>query len=108
MSSTCYAVIATLPDETIAQEYIQWLEDGHVDQVIDHGAHSGMIVRLERNPEEGDPPGSVRVMTQYIFSTRQVFDHYVQSAAPALRAEGLARFGPSRGVRMQRLVGTVL
>lgn len=108
MAKVLYAVVATLPDAAVAEEYIHWLEDGHIDQVIKGGAHSGMIVRLERGAGDGLPPEAVQVMTQYVFSTRELFDHYVVEAAPALRADGLKRFGPERGVRMQRMVGEIL
>jgi hypothetical protein len=95
-------VAATLPDDETAGEYIAWLKDGHVDAVIRGGAHSAMIVRLE-------PAGSSpRIMTQYIFPTRQLFDRYVAEFAPALRADGLTRFPPDRGIKFERNIGEVL
>ncbi len=103
MSTICYVVVATLPSMAIADEYVAWLEDGHVDLVIKGGAHSAMIVRLEP-----DGTGEPRVMTQYVFATREVFDQYVAVHAPALRADGLKRFSPERGVRMERMIGTVV
>lgn len=98
-----YQVTATLPDARTAAEYVAWLEDGHVDQVVTRGgAHSAMIVRLD------DAPGArPRVMTQYVFSTRALFDRYVQDFAPALRADGVRRFG-DRGVAFERVVGEVV
>lgn len=102
MSAIAYTVIATLPDESTAREYIAWLEDGHVDEVLRAGAHSGMIVRVE------DPPRPIRVETRYIFSTRGRFEEYLRAAAPALRAEGLRRFPPERGVTFERRVGVVV
>lgn len=101
----CYQVVATLPDEATAREYVAWLEDGHVDQVVAAGAHSAMIVRLDADGVNGAKP---RVMTQYVFSTREVFERYVAVHAPALRADGLKRFGPERGVSFQRLQGVVV
>lgn len=103
MSRICYMVIATLPSAAVANEYVAWLEDGHVDLVIKGGAHSAMIVRLDP-----DAAGKPRVMTQYVFSTREVFDHYVAQHAPALRADGLERFPPERDVRMERMIGTIV
>lgn len=108
MAKVYYAVIATLPNQAVADEYVAWLEDGHVDQVINGGAHSGMIIRLESPASDQSPKGACRVMTQYIFSTREVFDRYVEHHAPTLRAEGLKRFGPERGVRMERVLGEVV
>ena len=103
MAKVCYCVIATLPDEAIVAEYIAWLRDGHVDQVIAGGAHSAMIVRLETDATESRP----RIMTQYVFSTRQLFDQYVERHAPALRADGLVRFPPERGIAFVRLAGDI-
>lgn len=101
MGVVYYAVIATLPDQAVADEYVAWLKDGHVDQVIKGGAHSAMIVRLD--PDDADP--ARQVMTQYVFATRELFDLYVQKHAPALRADGLERFPPERGVTFRRLTG---
>ncbi len=103
MKRVCYMVIATLPSQAIEAEYVAWLEDGHVDQVVKGGAHSAMIVRFEP-----DGSGHPRVMTQYVFSTREVFDHYVTHHAPGLRADGIKKFPPECGVRMERLIGTIV
>jgi len=100
----CYQVVATLPDEPTAHEYIAWLQDGHVDQVLAAGAHSALMVRLD--PEL--PATHPRVMTQYIFSTRDTFDRYIALHAPALRADGLSRFPPARGITFARHQGVVL
>lgn len=102
MTRICYIVIATLPDEATEGEYVVWLEDGHVDAVVNHGAHSAMIVRLE--PSGVHP----RVMTQYIFPTREVFDKYVAQHAPVLRADGLKRFPPERGISFERMIGEIV
>jgi hypothetical protein len=102
MAAIAYSVIATLPDQSTAREYTAWLEDGHVDEVIKHGAHSAMIVRLT------DPPTPIQVETRYIFANRQVFDRYISNAAPGLRAEGLRRFPPERGITFERRVGEVV
>jgi len=99
-SRILYMVTATLPDAETAREYIAWLEDGHVDQVIEGGAHSGMIVRLEGEP--------VRVETHYVFATRARFDEYVAKHAPALREDGLKRFPPERSIQFERRIGEIL
>lgn len=105
----CYAVIATLPNAQLADEYVAWLEDGHVDAVVKGGAHSAMIVRLQAGDAAGAAPIEARrVMTQYIFATREVFDQYVARHAPALRADGMKRFGPERGVSFERLLGDIV
>jgi hypothetical protein len=102
MAAIAYTVTATLPDEQRRAEYIGWLEDGHVDAVIAAGARSAMIVSVE---EPVEPP---RVHTRYIFSTREALEQYLRLHAPALREEGLRRFGPETGVRFAREVGRVI
>ena len=102
MAAIAYTVIATLPDQQTASEYVEWLEEGHVDAVVKAGAHSASIVRIT------DPGTPVQVETRYVFSNRAQFDTYIQVGAPALRAEGLKRFPPERGVRFERRVGEVL
>lgn len=99
-----YTVIATFLDQATQDEYVQWLEDGHVDQVIAGGAHSAMIVRLDR-PTDADPH---RVEVRYVFSTRELLDRYVTHEAPKLRAQGLAKFPPERGISFQRTVGQIV
>lgn len=103
MARIAYTVMATLPDEATAKAYIAWLEDGHVDAVVAGGAHSGMIVRLE-----GPAGGPVRVETRYVFATRHLYEHYLEHVAPALRAEGMRKFGPERGVKYERTLGEIL
>ncbi len=101
MTRIAYTVTATLPDEASAREYIAWLREGHVDEVVEHGAHTGMIVRLT------EPATPIRVETRYVFSTQSLFDRYVKQFAPMLREEGLQKFPPESGVTFERCVGEI-
>jgi hypothetical protein len=103
MTRIAYTVTATLPDAPTADAYIEWLQDGHIDAVIAGGAHSAMVVRLDPAPA-----APIQVEVRYIFSTRENFDRYVQLHAPALRAEGLKRFGSTPGISFSRRTGTVV
>lgn len=102
MTALAYTVIATLPDEAVAREYVGWLLGGHVREVVRHGAMSARVVRVT------DPPVPIQVESRYVFPSAGVYERYVATAAPALRAEGLARFGPERGVSFARRVGMVV
>ncbi|MBL8763711.1 MAG: DUF4286 family protein [Phycisphaerae bacterium] len=104
MTRIAYTVVARLPSLAIRDEYCHWLESGHIDHVLRHGAHSAMIVRLEGQTGEAAQFVEVR----YIFPTRQVFDEYLRAHAPALRAEGVRLFGPARGVTFSRTVGEIV
>ncbi len=99
-----YTVSAAFPDEALREEYIAWLEDGHVDAVIAGGAHSAAIVRLDRER----PSEPIAVEVRYVFSTREVLEKYVEEFAPGLRAEGLKRFPAERGIVFRRAVGEIL
>jgi len=100
----CYQVTATLPDETTAASYIRWLQGGHVQAVIEGGADRGMVVRLDQE-QPGDAP---RVRAEYEFPSRQAYDRYVETAAPALREDGIRRFGSVPGVSFSRSLGEIL
>lgn len=94
-----YTVSATFPDEGIAAEYIGWLRGGHLDEVLAGGAVTAAIVR------QSEPAVPITVETRYTFATRADLDRYVRDHAPALRAQGLAKFPPERGVRFERRIG---
>ncbi len=92
-----YTVRIELPSHAVAGELLRWLEERHIADVVASGALEGDAVLLD-----GEPPG---VEARYLFASRDAFARYEAEAAPRLRAEGLALFGPERGVRMSRTVG---
>ncbi|RMH29809.1 MAG: DUF4286 family protein [Planctomycetota bacterium] len=96
-----YTVRAECPDRTVADRFLAWLVGGHMQAVLEHGAVSGHAVRLD---EESGPPV---IEVRYVFPNRAAYHRYVQTAAPGLRAEGLARFGPDTGIRMSRTLGEI-
>lgn len=98
MERIAYTVTATLPDEGLAREYIAWLHEDHLARVLGAGARSAEVIRL-------DSAGPARVEVRYTFPGRAALDRYLERHAPGLRAEGLARFGPERGVRFDRTIG---
>lgn len=108
MTRIAYTVTATLPDAATADAYIEWLHDGHIDAVLAGGAHSAMVIRLDPDPQADPAPPAVQIEARYIFATRELFDRYVEHHAPALRADGLQRFGSTPGIQFSRRTGTVL
>lgn len=102
MPAIAYTVLATFPDRALADAYILWLTTGHTEAVILGGASSASVVRVS---DPADPP---QVESRYVFPDRQAFDRYVSEIAPPLRADGLKRFGPDRGVRMERRIGEIV
>ncbi len=96
-----YAVTATLPDAATRDEYVAWLAGGHIQQVIQGGASDASVILLD------DDKGMHRVRSQYSFPSRAAFDLYLSDHAPALRADGLSRFPPGRGVSFVRELGPI-
>ncbi len=104
MARVAYTVIAQFFDEPTRDKYIAWLRGGHVDQVMQGGAESATIVVLDRAVTDGP----IAVEVRYIFSTRDELARYLRDFAPALRADGLARFPSERGVTFGRTVGEIV
>lgn len=98
-----YTVIGDFDDPRVAGEWVDWLKGGHLQAVLDGGALSAELVRLE--PTAAAP---LRFEARYVFADLAAFQRYERDFAPSLRADGLARFPPSRGVRLQRTLGEVL
>ena len=94
-----YTVSATFTAPAVAEEWIAWLMDGHVREVIAGGATDAWIVRLDGNERT--------VEVRYHFPSREAFARYERDHAPRLRAEGLARFPVERGIAYRRSVGVV-
>ena len=95
-----YTVTATLPDAATADEYQGWLGAGHIQAVVAGGAKEACVSRLV------DPRTTIEVEARYLFPNRDVLDQYVAKVAPALRAEGIAKFGER--VRFTRRVAEVV
>lgn len=95
-----YVVTATLPSEPLALEYVAWLWAGHAQQVLAGGATRAEVIRIT------EPPSPPRVQTRYVFQSRAAFDRYLAQFAPALRAEGIAKWGDR--VSFVREVGEIV
>ena len=101
MPEIAYSVTARCPSEESVREFIGWIGGGHAQAVIAGGASRARVIR------SADPEDLRRVEVRYIFPDQDTFESYVERFAPALRAEGLERFGPGSGVEFSRTVGRV-
>lgn len=101
MTRLIYTVLAEFNDSAICDEFIDWLADDHAPKVIEAGARTAEVTRLDPDT----PENPYRVEVRYRFSDRKAFNQYLENGAPRLREEGLARFAPERGVRMSRCIG---
>jgi len=95
-----YTVTARFEDAAVAEEWLEWLRTGHCQAVLDGGATRAEVLQLESAP--------VVLEVRYNFPDRATLAAYEQHHAPALRAEGLARFPTERGIVYGRTVGAVV
>lgn len=95
--SLIYMVTATFSDASLKDEYLTWLTDGHVQAVIAGGAREGSVEVLD-----GGEDTPLRIRSRYVFADEAAFAHYETEVAPALRADGVGRFGGERGVTYSR------
>ena len=100
-----YTVTATLPNAALAVEFIHWLANGHLAAVITGGAQSAQVVR--HDPADGSDGEPTIVEVRYLFASRPALETYLSRYAPALRAEGLQRFGPGTGIVFHRTIGVL-
>lgn len=93
-------IIYTLPDANLADEWLAWLRGGHIADLLAGGATVAEIIAIDQ------PPLTYEV--RYRFPNRQTFERYEKETAPRLRAEGLKRFPPEKGITYRRTVGEVV
>ena len=105
MSTIAYTVIAETESEAYIRAYVDWLTRGHIRDVIQAGAISGTVVRIDR--ADGAP---FAAEARYLFGSREDFQQYETGPAMALRAEGIALFGPQseHPMRFRRTLGGVV
>ena len=97
-----YTVCTTFQDSSLADQWITWLREGHVAQVLAGGATDALIIELDQ------PEVARSFEVRYYFSSMQSFENYEKNHAPALRAEGLKLFPVEKGVTYRRSVGRVI
>ena len=98
-----YTLTATFDHTAVADEWIAWLRDEHLAEVLAAGALDAEVIRVDSPDQPADQP--VRCEVRYHFASRQSFAAYERDHASRLRAEGLKRFPPERGVRYERRTG---
>ena len=94
-----YTVACTFDDPSVADEWIDWLRDEHLAEVLAAGALDAEVVRMDGPP--------VRCEVRYHFASREAFAKYDRDHAPRLRAAGLQLFPTSRGLKYERSAGEV-
>jgi len=99
MTLIAYTVRCRFEDDAIASAWLDWLRADHLAEVVAAGAIDAEAIRLDGAPCVCE--------IRYHFASREAFCAYERDHAPRLRAEGLKRFPPERGLRYERSVGEV-
>ncbi len=105
MSQIAYTVICTIQDEARAQQWLAWLTNGHIDEVLAGGASSADIIKLD---DEMNSRNGITYEVRYNFNNRRSFEEYIKTSAPRLREDGLKRFPPADGFDYSRTIGEVI
>lgn len=111
MTMFAYTVRCEFASEDVAREWIEWLRSEHLRDVCEAGARDAEVVAVDaadgaNNPREA--ASAVAVEVRYHFEDRDAFAKYERDHAPRLRAEGLKRFPPERGLIYARSTGEVV
>lgn len=102
-----YTVICEFDDESVAQEWVDWLRDEHLWDVCKAGAIDAEVIAVDRDDDHALRNVWIREV-RYHFHDRSAFEIYVRDHAPRLREEGLKRFPPQRGLRYARRSGEIV
>lgn len=81
-------------DQGIVDRWLEWLLPNHIQDVIDCGALSGEVIKLECEV----PTYAIN----YTFENKAAFEEYERAHAPRLREEGLSLFPLSLGLAYSR------
>ena len=98
-----YTVACTFNDSAVAAEWIAWLRNEHMADVCAAGAVNAEVIRCDV-----DAGAKSRCEVRYHFVSREAFAAYERDHAPRLRADGLKRFPPERGLKYERSTGEVV
>jgi len=74
----------------IAEEYLQWLQGEHAQDMMQTGLFSNY--RLCRLLEPEDPEG-ITYVVQYHCDNMENYQRYVEEYSPHMRQKGLDKFG---------------
>jgi hypothetical protein len=103
MNKIAYIVICRIKNKEKVDEWLSWLRDGHIAEVLAGGASDAKITRLD-----DDESKDICFEIFYHFASREAFDDYIAHHAPRLRAEGAERFSEEDGFFYSRKIGEVI
>ena len=99
MTRLLYEVTAAVQDHRLLDDWVRWMRETHLAEVVAAGAESGRLVQVDG--------ATSTFLCQYEFTSRAALDRYLSDHAPRLRAEGAARFDAQQ-VSYARRTGEIL
>jgi hypothetical protein len=100
MPQLAYTVAVTFAEPSLAAQWLRWLREGHIADVLAAGATCAEVVRLDGSDHSYE--------VRYRFPSRAAFAAYERDAAPRLRAEGLRLFPVDKGITYRRTAGLIV
>lgn len=82
--------VTVKPDPAIAAEWLSWLRDEHVSDVLETGCFAKAVI-LEIM--DGEPSEGPTFAIQYYADSRASVDRYLNDFAPEMRSRGTLRWG---------------
>lgn len=82
--------VTVKPDWSIHEEWLRWMKEEHMQQVIDTGYFSSFKLLRLLEVDETDGP---TYAAQYFTHSIEQYHEYIEKHAPRLRDEGLRRWG---------------
>lgn len=76
-------------DESIHEEWLEWMKNKHIDEVVATGCFSKATMVKVLVDEE---MGGITYSVQYLAPSRDALEKYKNEFAPQLKREGLQRF----------------
>ena len=95
-----YTVQCRFDRADVAEDWVRWLREEHIRDVLDAGAVRAELIRLD------EPSPTYRI--DYDFPDRAACEHYLAVHADRLRADGLERFPIELGLDYGRSNGDVI
>lgn len=102
-SLIAYTVICQIQNPSRAEQWVRWLEEEHIQDVLNAGAAKAELVQMLSRPHE-----PLQFEVRYQFATQEAYETYIKDHAPALREEGLKRFPVEDGFTYSRTVGKII
>ena len=95
-----YSVQCEFDREQVAGEWLRWLRDEHIGDVLAAGASRAEIIKLD------GPVWAYRI--EYDFPTFELYEAYNTEHADRLQQECLGRFPLDMGIRYERTSGEIV